>query len=110
MALHAFEKNTDIQNAVKTAAVLFLFGIVAFTLAYAGLFIATEDIDRSLHTKDGPTWPEYLWWEPKKTPEQHKKAALRAFAVAVFGGLASFLLFSLGLSAILSMAIELKLG
>jgi hypothetical protein len=66
-AFHAFEKNMDVQNVVKIAAVLFLGGIFAFAMAYVGLFLCTEDIDRSLHKKDEPTWPEYLFWVPTKS-------------------------------------------
>jgi len=57
-AFHAFEKNADVQSAVKTAAVLFLFGIFTFVIGYAGLFLTTHDIDHSLHQKDEPTWPD----------------------------------------------------
>jgi hypothetical protein len=32
-AFHAFEKNTEVQGTVKTAAALFLFGILAFVVA-----------------------------------------------------------------------------
>jgi hypothetical protein len=33
---------------MKTAVVLFLFGVFTFTIAYATLFVATEDIDHSM--------------------------------------------------------------
>jgi hypothetical protein len=49
VALHAFESNVEIQSAVKLAAVLFLFGIFTFVLAYAAFFLTIEDIDHSLH-------------------------------------------------------------
>jgi hypothetical protein len=110
VAFHAFENNADIQNAVKMAAVLFLFGIFTFTFAYAFLFVATQDVDHSLHKDGEPTWPEYLFWVPTKSPEEYKKAAYREFVVVAFGMLASFVLFLIGLSAILFMATHFQFG
>jgi hypothetical protein len=49
VAFHAFESSLEIQSAVKSAAVLFLFGIFTFTIAYTALFVATDDIDHSMH-------------------------------------------------------------
>jgi hypothetical protein len=109
-AFHAFEKNADVQSAVKTAAVLFLFGIFTFVIGYVGLFLATHDIDHSLHQKDEPTWPEYLFWIPTKSAEEYRKAAKREFIVTIFGGLASFILFLIGLAYVLMMAAQLLLG
>jgi hypothetical protein len=110
VAFHAFETNAEIQSAVRSAAVLFLFGIFTFTIAYAALFIATDDIDRSMHKPGDETWPEYLFWIPSKSPEQYKTTGKWEFTVAIFGGLASFVLFLCGLAAILFMAIHLQLG
>jgi hypothetical protein len=110
VAFHAFESNAEIQSAVKSAAILFLFGIFTFTIAYAALFVATDDIDHSMHKPGEETWPEYLFWIPSKSPEQYKTAAKWEFTVALFGGLASFVLFLCGLAAILFMATHLQFG
>jgi uncharacterized membrane protein YhaH (DUF805 family) len=96
-AFHAFDKNMDVQNAVKVAAVLFLFGIFTFAVAYASLFMATHDIDHSLHKEGEATWPEFLFWVPTKSPEQYKKQAKWEFIVAMLSGLASFVFFFVGL-------------
>jgi hypothetical protein len=104
------KKNVDVQNAVKTAAVLFLFGIFAFAIAYAFLFVTTLEVDHSLHKDGEPTWPEYLFWVPTKSAEEYRKAAFREFAVAGFCGLASFVCFIVGLGFILTMAVRLQLG
>jgi hypothetical protein len=53
VAFHMFENNADIQIAMKTAVVLFLFGVFTFTIAYAALFVATEDIHHSMHKQGG---------------------------------------------------------
>jgi hypothetical protein len=108
-AYHAFEKNAEIQNAVLTAAVFFLFGILTFVFAYAALFFTTHDIDHSMYKEGEPSWPEYLFWKPTKTAEEYKTAAKRELTVTVFGALASFVLFMFGLYFVLSMAVQFKL-
>jgi|ERR1700730_14799386 len=110
VAFHTFEKNVDVQNAVKTAAVLFLFGIFAFTVAYVALFQATEDIDHSMHKSDEETWPEYLFWVPTMSAEKYKTQVKREFVFTILGGLLSFVFFLTGLLWILNMAIHLQLG
>jgi hypothetical protein len=110
VAFHTFENNAVIQIAVKTAAVLFLFGIFTFTIAYAALFLATEEIDRSMHKQGEETWPEYLFWVPDKSAEEHKTMAKWVFGIALFGGLASFSIFIVGLAVILFMATHFQLG
>jgi hypothetical protein len=109
-AFNVFKDTADIQNAVKTAAILFLFGIFAFAVSYFGLFLTVEDVDRSLRAKDEPTWPEYLWWVPRKTQEQYRSSAKWEFAVAILGGSVSFALFFIGLGLVLTMAIHLQFG
>jgi hypothetical protein len=110
VAFHAFESNMEIQSAVKSAAVLFLFGIFAFVIAYVAFFVTVEDIDHSLHKEGEPTWPDYLFLVPTKSAEQYKSTAKQEFIVAIFCGLASFVLFLIGLVWILTMAIHLQLG
>jgi hypothetical protein len=110
VAFHAFENNTDVQNAVKVAAILFLFGIFTFAIAYAFLAMTILDVDHSLYKEGAETWPEYLFWVPNKRAEEYKKAAYREFVVVAFGLLASFVLFMIGLGFILSMALRLQLG
>jgi hypothetical protein len=46
-AFHAFAENVAIQGSIKTAAILFLFGIFTFVIASMGLFMMTLDIDHS---------------------------------------------------------------
>jgi hypothetical protein len=108
IAFHTFENHADIQNAVKTAVVLFLLGICTFTIASAALFVATEDIDHSMHKQGEETWPEYLFWVPDKSAEEYKRMVKWEFGVAVFGGLASLSTFILGLAVILFMASYLQ--
>jgi hypothetical protein len=107
-AFHAFSQNAAVQDSVKTAAILFLFGIFTFVIGYAGLFLTTLDIEHSLYKNDEPLWPEYLFWKPTKSAEEYRKAAQREFIVAVFVGLASFVLFFAGLAHVLTMAIRLQ--
>jgi hypothetical protein len=110
VTFHTFEKNADIQNALKLAAVLFLFGICTFTITYAALYVATHDLDHSLHKEGEETWPDYLFWVPTKSPEEYKKTAYRELVVVVFGMMASFVLFIMGLGVILFMASHFQLG
>jgi hypothetical protein len=109
-AYHAFDKNVDVQDAMKSAGVLFLFGVAAFVIAYAFLFFTTHDVDHSLYKEGEPTWPEYLFWVPTKSTEEYRKQAKRELVVTIFGGLASFVLFFTGLGVILTMAVHLQLG
>jgi hypothetical protein len=110
VAFHTFENNADIHNAMKASLSLFLFGVFAFTIAYAALFVATEDIDRSMHKQGEETWPEYLFWVPTKSAEEYKTMVKWEFGVALFSGLASFSIFIVGLAVILAMANNFKLG
>jgi len=109
-ALHAFETNVHVQGTIKTVAALFLGGVFTFVISYVGLFIATDDIDHSLHKEGEPTWPEYLWWRPLKSAEEYRKSAKRAFAISAISALVSFILFVLGLGLVLSMAAGLALN
>ena len=110
IAFHTFENNADIQIAMKTAVVLFLFGVFTFTIAYAALFLATDVIDYSMHKQGEETWPEYLFWVPDKSAEEYKTMAKWEFGIALFGGLASFSIFIVGLLVILAMATHFQLG
>jgi hypothetical protein len=110
LAFHTFENNADIQTAMKRAVILFLFGIFTFTIAYAALFMATEDIDHSMHKQGEETWPEYLFWVPTKSAEEYKTMVKWEVGVALFGGLASFSIFIVGLIVILAMANNFKFG
>jgi hypothetical protein len=109
-AFHAFAQNADVQSSVKLAAVLFLFGIFTFVIAYMGLFMMTLDIEHSLHKEGDETWPEYLFWKPAKSAAEYRAAAKKEFGVAIFVGLASFVCFFVGLASVLMMAIHLQLG
>ena len=104
VAFHTFESHADIQTAVKTAIILFLLGILTFTIAYMALFMATENIDQSMHKQGEETWPEYLFWVPDKSAEEYKTIAKWEFSIALFGGLASFSIFIVGLLVILALA------
>ena len=95
---------------MKTAVVLFLFGVFTFTIAYAALFLATDVIDYSMHKQGEETWPEYLFWVPDKSAEEYKTMAKWEFGIALFGGLASFSIFIVGLLVILAMATHFQLG
>jgi hypothetical protein len=108
-AFHAFDKNADVQNAMKSAAVLFLFGIFTFAVAYTFLFFTTEDVDHSLYKEGEPTWPEYMFWVPIQGAEEYRKKAKYEFVVTMFSALASFVLFFVGIGWILVMAIHLQL-
>ena len=109
-AFHAFAQNADVQTSVKVSAVLFLFGIFTFVIAYMAWFIAILDIDHALHEGDEPLWPEYLFWSPTKTAEEYRSAAKWAFGVSMLLGLASFVLFFFGLASVLVMAIRFQLA
>jgi hypothetical protein len=109
-ALHAFTGNAAVQGSVKLAAVLFLFGIFSFVIAYMGMFMMTLDIEHALYKKDDPLWPDFLFWKPTKTAEEYQKDAKRSFLIAVFMGLASFVFFFVGLANVLMMAINFQLG
>ena len=109
-AFHAFVQNADVQSSVKLAAVLFLFGIFTFVIAYMGWFLAVLEVDQALHKDGDPVWPDYLFMIQSKPAEQYQASAKRTFLVTVFVGLASFVFFFVGLATVLMMAIRLQLG
>jgi hypothetical protein len=110
VAFHAFEKNAEVQSSVKIAALLFLFGIFSFAIAYMSSFMATLDVDHSLHKEGEPTWPEYLFWVPTKSAEEYRKTAKREIVALALSGLVSFILFVVGLGVVLTMAVHLALS
>jgi hypothetical protein len=67
-------------------------------------------IDYSMYKQGEETWPEYLFWVPTRSAEEYKARAQRVFGVALFIGLASFVLFIVGLAIILFMASNFQLG
>jgi hypothetical protein len=109
-AFHAFAQNANVQSSVKLAAVLFLFGIFAFVVAYLSWFVTVEEIDHSLHKTDDPLWPEYLFWTPSKTAEEYQSSAKKTFIVMIVLGFVSFIFFFIGFANVLLMAIRLQLG
>ena len=109
-AFHAFAQNADVQNSVKLAALLFLFGIFTFVIAYVFLFFTILNIEHSLYKRGESTWPRYLFGKPTKSAEDYRKAAETGFTVAAFSGLASYALFLVGLGMLLIMVIHLARG
>jgi hypothetical protein len=46
LVLQVFEKVTGAQTYIKVVVLIFLFGVLAFTLSYVGLFLARMEFDR----------------------------------------------------------------
>jgi hypothetical protein len=108
-AFHAFEKNGDVQSWVATAAVLFLFGILWFAIAYMLLFTTTIDMDQSLRGRDENERPEHVLLPQNKTKvEELQKSARKYFVGAVVMGSLSFIFFIFGLAWVLLLAVHLK--
>jgi hypothetical protein len=104
VAFHAFEANPNIQGSMKTTAVLFLAGVLMFTIAYIGWFTTIFYIDFTMREIGEPA-PEDLWFPRVKTFEQNRKDARIGFLVMVLAGLASFALFMFGLGQVLLLGL-----
>ena len=109
-AFHAFDKNVDVQSWLKLSAVLFLFGIFTFVIAYITWFVTVLEIDQALYKDGEPEWPDDLFMRRPKTTDESKASAKNTFVVMVLVGLLSFIFFFTGFATVLMMAIGLHLG
>lgn len=105
-AFHAFGQNAGVRWWVAVAALLFLFGLLAFVVAYATWFMMTIDLEHSMHEADEVTGPEAVLWNRTKTNEEYRKAAKKNHIGTVFIGVASFAFFLAGLSCIFSLSLD----
>jgi hypothetical protein len=91
VAYHAFSANADVQSTIKWAAILFLVGVMTFTVSYVLWLMASIDLDRSL----GPE--ENDLFQTTKSVKEHRKAGKTEFVISIFLALASFACFAFGL-------------
>jgi hypothetical protein len=101
VAYHAFSTNVDAQGTIKWTAVLFLVGVMSFTVSYVLWLMASVELDQSL----GPGENELF--RTTKSPEEHRKTGMSFFVVSVFLALASFVCFVLGPLGALRLATKL---
>ncbi len=109
-AFHAFAQNAEVLGSVKLAAVLFLFGIFTFVIAYLAWFVTVLEIDQALHKDGDPVWPDHAFLRYSKTAEEYQSSAKKTFIVMACVGFLSFAFFFSGLGSILMLAIRLQLG
>jgi hypothetical protein len=106
VAFHAFDGKADIQESLKTIAVLFLLGVLMFSVAYACWLTTRFYIDWALRKAGEEAAPEDVWFPRVKTFEQNRRDARIGFLVMVLTGLASFALFMFGLGQVLLLGLR----
>jgi hypothetical protein len=101
VAYHAFAGKVEVQSSIKWAAVLFLLGVMAFTISYVLWLMASLDLDRSLGPGEDALFPS------TKTAEAYRKEGKIRFVVSIFLAVASFAFFLFGLLNALRLTSEL---
>jgi hypothetical protein len=108
-AFHALGQRAAAQGLIKTAAIIFLGGVMAFALAYFCWFMTAIEMDQSLDTPEDKGAPEraLIADQKKRPPEQLRKEATRFFWIMAILGLLSLICFMLGMVSAISMALSL---
>ena len=106
-AFHAFHGNVDAQLYIKTAGVLFLLGVIAFCVAFAGCFCSAVEADKSLRLDEGAGAEKILWPNETGTVEEIQKQARNHFIIAMLSGLFSAAFFLFGLLSAIGLALRL---
>lgn len=105
VAYHSF--NADAQEAIKAAGILFLLGVLGFTVAYVGWFVMSLDIDSSMWGENEEK-PPYPWFQgTKKSIAEHRQSAKRAFILMALAGMGSLLSFLIGFLQVTGIALRL---
>jgi hypothetical protein len=105
VAFHAFDGKADIQGSLKTIAVLFLLGVLMFSVAYVCWFTTVFYIDWA-QRKAGEEAPEDVWFPRVRTFEQNRRDARIGFVAMTITGVVSFALFMFGLGEVLLLGLR----
>jgi hypothetical protein len=97
-----FSDKPDLQWAIKHITLVFLFGVLTFTVSYIMLFIATVEIDHSLGRSSAQAeWEHIVWAPPQKTAAEYAQSARRNFLIALLFGSLSIVSFLVGLGFVM---------
>ena len=106
-AFQAFAQNVELQRTVKLVAVVFLFGILAFAVAYMSLSTAKIQLENFITgSRERLEWHE-LFWIIKKEPNLYLRSSARHGRAAILLGGISTCCFFVGLGLVILMAIKL---
>jgi len=109
-AFHSLDKIPEAQSFIKYVALVFLMGVLAFTVSYLGLFIAELEINNYLaatQTTERAEWEKIVLGIIKEPPTKHLLEAKKTWIAMVLAGTLSFLLFVVGLALVLFFVVGL---
>jgi allantoicase len=109
-AFHSLDKIPEAQSFIKYVVLVFLMGVLAFTISYTGLFVAQMEINSYLaarQTTERTEWEKILLGIIKDPPTKHLLEAKKTWIVMMLAGLLSFLLFVVGLALVLVFVVRL---
>jgi hypothetical protein len=106
VAFHGFDGKADIQESLKTIAVLFLLGVLMFAVAYVCWFTTRFYIDLALRKAGEEAAPEDVWLPRVRTFEQNRRDARIGFLAMTITGVTSFVLFMCGLAQVLLLGLK----
>jgi hypothetical protein len=101
-----FEKVAGAQTYIKVVVLIFLFGVLAFTFSYVGLFSARMEFDRYLaqKTKEHAEWEEIFRSSKGRRPTLSE--VRKRWVVALLSGLVSIICFVVGLGAVMQFVAQ----
>jgi hypothetical protein len=101
-----FEKVAGAQTYIKVVVLIFLFGVLAFTFSYVGLFLARMEFDRYLaqKTKERAEWEEVF--RPSKGPPTTLSEVRKRWVIALLSGVVSLICFLVGLGAVMQFVTQ----
>jgi hypothetical protein len=98
-AYQAFDKKPDGQSTIKVLIVVFLMGVMLFTLSQIAMFVTQQNMEFYFLRLKEPTEWEKVFWNIAKQRQQHDPlaAAKTGYLFMGFFGMASLACFLLGL-------------
>jgi hypothetical protein len=98
-AFQAFDKKPEWQSTIKIFVVLFLIGVMLFTLSQITMFVTQQNRELYFLRLREPTEWEKTFWNTERQRQQHKPLAAAKLGYLFMGfiGMASLACFILGL-------------
>jgi hypothetical protein len=95
-AYQAFDKKPEIQSTIKVLVVLFLMGVMLFTLSQIVMFVTQQNMELYFIRLRGPSEWEKVFWNQQEAYNPLVMAK-RGYLFMMFVGMASLACFLLGL-------------
>lgn len=104
---HAFAGNVAVQGVVKSAGIFFLYGILAFAIAYMSWFMASFDIDRALRLNETEGAVNEFFPTRGGKLTTYQRTAKIMIVVMALTATVSFVVFLLGMTQVIRLSLLL---